>query len=123
MNAYYDPTRVKQLQEVMGSEPEAVIASMLKSMTTGIDRVETAVASGELDQATRAAHACRNDALMIGATQLLEALTALEVATRDCHEARTRAALERVKQVWPPTRDELAAVAGSTGSTGSTGSR
>ena len=38
----------------------------------------------------------RNDALMLGAKDLLEALTALEAAMRDVDEPRARDTLERV---------------------------
>jgi HPt (histidine-containing phosphotransfer) domain-containing protein len=113
MSAYYDAARVEALQDAMQSDARSIIGSMLATMTTAIEEVEATVASGQLDQATQAAHACRNDALMLGATQLLEALTELEAATRDQHEERTLAALGRVREVWPPTRDELAAAAGA----------
>lgn len=95
----------------MGAEAGAIVATMLRSMTSAIEQVESATAAGELDQATRAAHAARNDALMVGARQLQEALSELEAATRNWDGDRAHVALERIREVWPPTRDGLAAVA------------
>jgi HPt (histidine-containing phosphotransfer) domain-containing protein len=111
MSSYSDLERIRELQDLLGSEAPEIVASMLASMTTAIDQLEAAVAAGELDEATQAVHRCRNDALMLGARQLQEALTELEAATRDWHEARVRIALERVREVWPPTRVELANLA------------
>lgn len=113
MNAYFDLSRISALQRVMGSEASAIVATILRSMSSAIEQVESATAAGELDGATRAAHTARNDALMVGAGQLQEALSELEAATRNWDEDGAQAALERVRQVWPPTRDGLAAVAGT----------
>jgi HPt (histidine-containing phosphotransfer) domain-containing protein len=111
VSAYFDLARIAELQDALGSDAESILGSMLKSMTAAIERLEPAVAAGELDQATQAAHRARNDALMLGAGQLQQVLTELEAATRDGDEARARAALELVEEVWPPTRDGLAAAA------------
>jgi HPt (histidine-containing phosphotransfer) domain-containing protein len=87
---------------------------MLTSMTVAIEQLEAAVAAGELEQAIQAAHRARNDALMLSADRLQSALTELEAAARVADEPRTRDALERVRAVWPPTREELAGVAQAT---------
>ena len=109
MSAYFDPRRIAQLENVMGAEAGAMLASMLDSLTQAIERLEAALGAGELEPAIQAAHAARNDALMLGAGPLQAALTDLEAAARDADESRARAALKRVRDVWPPTRDELAA--------------
>jgi HPt (histidine-containing phosphotransfer) domain-containing protein len=109
VNDYTDLERIGELEDVMGADASAIVSSMLESMTVAIDEVEQAMAAGQLDRATRAAHRCRNDALMLGARQLLAALTDLEAAARETNEAEAGAALERVRRVWPPTRDELVA--------------
>ena len=114
MSDYVDLSRVTDLEGVMGAQAGAMVAAMLRSMTSAIEQVEAATAAGELDRATRAAHAARNDALMLGARPLQEALTELEVAARAWDAARTDVALERLRAVWPPTRDQLAAVADPT---------
>jgi HPt (histidine-containing phosphotransfer) domain-containing protein len=109
VSEYYDLSRIAQLEEVMGSQPGAIVASMLGSMASAIEEIEAAVAAGDLDRATAAAHSARNDALMIGAQQLLEALNGLETAARRGDAAGAGEALERVRAIWPPTRDALAA--------------
>jgi len=109
VNDYVDLGRIGELEDVMGADAVAIVSSMLENMTAAIDELERAMGAGELDRATQAAHRCRNDALMLGARQLLGALTELEAATRAADESGAGAALARVKEVWPPTRDELAA--------------
>ncbi len=110
MSAYFDPARIAQLQQVLGDEAQAMVTSMLASLTTAIERLEAAMAEGELESAIQAAHAARNDALMLGATQLQAALSDLELAARDFDGARAATALERVRAVWPPTRARLAEI-------------
>jgi HPt (histidine-containing phosphotransfer) domain-containing protein len=109
VNEYFDLTRIVELREALGSDVAAIVASVLGSMTGAIERAEAAVARGEFDQASQDAHRARNDALMLAAGQLQSALTELEAATRDGDEAAAEAALERVREVWSPTRDALAA--------------
>jgi Hpt domain len=107
VSAYVDPTRITQLQEIMGGDAASMVASMRSSLTGAIERVEAAMHAGELNPAVQAAHAARNDALMLGAGQVQEALREFEAAARDADEARAREFLERLREVWPPTRDEL----------------
>lgn len=109
MGDYVDLARIVELEGVVGTDAPAIVSSILDTMIIAIDEVEDALARKDLDRAGRAAHRCRNDALMIGARQLLNALTELEIATRNYHPVRAVAALEDVRVVWPPTRDELAA--------------
>ena len=110
MSHYFDRSRIEELQRVLGADTEQILASMLASMTKAIEQAEGAVAAGELDRATGPAHRARNDALMLGAEQLQTALTELEAATRDFDETRAAAALDHLREVWPPTRDELAGI-------------
>ena len=109
MSDYFDLSRINELKDVMGSEVGPIVASMLVTMTGAIEEVEAALAAGELDRATRAAHAARNDALMLGAGPLQRTLSELEAATRLLDEAEARAALERLRKIWPATRAGLAA--------------
>jgi hypothetical protein len=107
MTTYVDLERIRELQDVMGAEAGKIVASMLRTMTAAIDEVEAAFAACELDRATQAAHLGRNDALMVGAKPLLDALTELEAASRDHDELRAREALDGLRAVWPATRDQL----------------
>lgn len=111
MSEYFDLSRIVELQDILGADAEAILASMLASMTSAIERVQNAIAAGDLDRATQDAHRARNDALMLSAGQLQRALTELEAATRAGDGAAARAGLEHLRAVWPPTRDELAGVA------------
>ena len=111
MTSYYDLEQILRLQGVMGSDVAAIVTPLLASMTEAVDEVQDATAAGDLDRVTRAAHRCRNDAMVLGAHQLLRALTSLEDAGRDYDEARVTEALARVREIWPPTRDELASLA------------
>ena len=106
---YFDLSRIYELKDLMGSEVGPIVASMLATMTGAIEEVETALAASDLDRATRAAHAARNDALMLGAVPLQQALSDLEAATRLLDEARARAALAQLRKIWPATRAGLAA--------------
>jgi HPt (histidine-containing phosphotransfer) domain-containing protein len=108
VKAYLDPARIAQLHEIMGAEAPSMLVSMLSSLAAAIEQVDAAVSAGELDPAIQAAHTARNDALMLGAGALQEALRELEAAARDDDDSRARAMLERVREVWPPTRDALA---------------
>lgn len=110
MSAYFDPARIAQLEQVLGSQAPEMVASMLSSLTRAIERVEATVDAGEFAAAVQAAHAARNDALMLGAQALQATLSELELAARDEDRGRTRDALERVRAVWPPTREALARV-------------
>jgi HPt (histidine-containing phosphotransfer) domain-containing protein len=109
VNDYIDLGRISELEDAMGVDAAAIVASMLDNMTAAIDELERALAAADLDRATQAAHRCRNDALMLGARQLLGALTELEASTRSSDESGAGAALARVRQAWPPTRAELVA--------------
>lgn len=111
MSAYFDPARIAELQDILGADTQAILSSMLTSMTGAIEQLEAAMAAGEFDLAIQAAHRARNDALMLSAARLQSALSELELAARDADEPRTRDALERVRAIWPPTRDELNGVA------------
>jgi HPt (histidine-containing phosphotransfer) domain-containing protein len=110
MGNYHDLEQIRRLQEVMGSDAAGILAPMLAGMTETIEEVEAGVAAGDLDRAVRAAHSARNDALVLGARPLLDALTELEAAGREYDSAGAGAALERVRVVWPPTRAELEAL-------------
>ena len=75
MNEYIDLQRIGELEDALGADAAAIAGSMLQNMTAAIEELEAALAAGELDRATQAAHRCRNDALMLGARELLAALT------------------------------------------------
>jgi HPt (histidine-containing phosphotransfer) domain-containing protein len=106
-----DLERLAQIQDVMGIELPELIDGMLASMDAAIEDAERAAAAGELDRSAKAAHSCRNDALMLGAKQLLAALSELEQAARDGDHVQTGTALRALRDVWPATREELVRIA------------
>jgi HPt (histidine-containing phosphotransfer) domain-containing protein len=102
-----DLERVAKLESILGSELPDIVASLVTSMSARIAQLEEALADGRLQDATQAAHGCRNDALMVGAQPMLAALTELEDASRGDRLEEARAAMQRLRDVWPETRDEL----------------
>jgi HPt (histidine-containing phosphotransfer) domain-containing protein len=106
--ATLDRKRIAELGEVIGADLGRVIDSLCESISAAIDDADAALASGELPRAAYAAHRCRNDALMVGALQLQEALAAVEAASRRDQLEQARQAMVRVHDIWPSTRDELA---------------
>jgi HPt (histidine-containing phosphotransfer) domain-containing protein len=110
-----DVERIAGLQRVMGIGFGGLVESLVSSMEGAIDQLETALAGGGLEQATQAAHRCRNDALMIGASELLDALAYLESAARNGRLAVAKAAFSRVQSEWPKIREQLELLARTNG--------
>jgi len=102
-----DLRRLGELQHVMGADAAQILAGLLESMRGAVERIERALASGDLGEAARAAHACRNDGLMVGASELLSALQVVEQAARRGELTSARTALIKLREVWPGTRDAL----------------
>jgi hypothetical protein len=107
MNVELDGKRISELETAIESDFEQIVAELERSMTELIERIELTTSSGELESAARAAHACRNDALLVDAQELLGALTTLEHAAVKGRRAAARDALARVRAVWPATRAAL----------------
>jgi HPt (histidine-containing phosphotransfer) domain-containing protein len=102
-----DDKRVTELRGLMGDGLGSIVETMLASISAAIEQVDAALAGGDPSAAVQPAHSCRNDALLVGARDLLGAMTELEVAARDARLADARAAYERVREAWPATRQEL----------------
>ncbi len=102
-----DLERVAKLEDILGSELPEILASLVAGMTEQIERAEEGLADDRLQDVTQAAHRCRNDALMVGAQPLLAALSELEDASRAGRLEDAREAMNRLREVWPETRDEL----------------
>ena len=102
-----DLRRLGELKHVMGADASQILARLLESMCVAIERIERALAGGDLAEAASAAHVCRNDGLMVGATELLAALQVVEQAARRGQLASARVAFTTLCEVWPRTRDAL----------------
>lgn len=102
-----DRARVIGLEEILGMELSDVVDSLVRSLSLEIGNVDRALAAGRPQDAVHPAHRARNDGLMIGAEPLLAPLLEVETAGSRGELEPARAALERVRAVWPATRDEL----------------
>jgi HPt (histidine-containing phosphotransfer) domain-containing protein len=102
-----DLERVAKLESILGSDLPEILASLVASMSARIAQAEEAIADNRLRDVTQAAHGCRNDALMVGAQPMLAALNELEDASRGDRLEDAHAAMQRLRDVWPETRDEL----------------
>jgi HPt (histidine-containing phosphotransfer) domain-containing protein len=109
-----DLSRLAQLQDVLGESAAEIVEGLRDSMRAAIARIEASVAAGELAEAARAAHLCRNDALMVGAKQLLRALEAVEQASLAADPEAVQAALTELRSTWPATLAELDSAVRST---------
>lgn len=107
-----DLKRIAELGGLIGSDLEALLHSLEQSIERSIRELEQALAEEDLDRATYAAHACRNDALIVGAKPLLEALALVESHSRGLRLEPARDAFGRVRGMWPTVRAELERVAG-----------
>jgi HPt (histidine-containing phosphotransfer) domain-containing protein len=108
-----DRKRITELGQVIGPDLGRVLDSLCQSISSAIDDAADALAAGDPAAAAYAAHRCRNDALMVGARQLQDALGELETASRRRELEPAREAIERVREIWPTTRDELTQAARS----------
>jgi HPt (histidine-containing phosphotransfer) domain-containing protein len=102
-----DLKRIAELSSLIGSDLEAMLSSLVKSMARSIEELEGAIAGADLEGATQAAHRCRNDALVVGARHLQAALSTVEAHSRDLRLEPAREALDQVREAWPLTRQEL----------------
>ena len=107
MSSALDLERIAELSTLVGSDLEAMLGSLVKSMARSIGELERAIAGADLEEATQAAHRCRNDALIVGARELQTALASLEAHSRDFQLEPARDALEPVRRAWPAARAEL----------------
>jgi HPt (histidine-containing phosphotransfer) domain-containing protein len=102
-----DLERVAKLEKILGSDLAEIVASLVGGMSARVEQAEQALADDRLQDVIQAAHGCRNDALMVGAQPMLAALSELEDASRGNRVEDAHAAMSRLRDVWPETRDEL----------------
>ncbi len=113
-----DLRRLGELQHLMGADASQILEGLLDSMRGAIDRIEQAVAGDDLPEAASAAHVCRNDGLIVGASELLAVLQTVEQAARHGELATARMALATLREVWTGTREALERALGTQGSRG-----
>jgi HPt (histidine-containing phosphotransfer) domain-containing protein len=106
-----DRERIAELEQLMKEPLAEIVAELAQSMDESIERAAAALAGGDLDTTARAAHRCRNDALIVGAGPLQQALATLETAARATETSTAEGALAAVVGAWSKTRPELLAAA------------
>ena len=107
MDDELDLKRLTELQELLGSELEEIVATLVEEITRAVGEIEAGVADGDLPAAGLAAHAARNSALMLDAKPTLDALGEIEGAARDEDLAVAQSGLERLRRAWPALRRRL----------------
>lgn len=107
MPAEFDAARLAELQDLLGTDLDAIVATLVRELSQAIDAVADGLAARDLDAVSRAAHAARNSALMIDAGPLLERLAALESAARRADMAAALEAQAQLAAAWPGLRRRL----------------
>jgi hypothetical protein len=115
MTIELDLTRLDQVVDVLDTTVPAIVAGILVNLTETIATLEGHLDHERLELAARAAHRCRNDALLVGAPALLSALNGIEQAARGGHLRDARAAQLVLDEVWPGTQRALAEIAAPAG--------
>ena len=82
MTVELDLTRLDQVVDVLDTTVPEIVAGILANLTETIATLDAHLDHERLELAARAAHTCRNDALLVGARALLGALNAIEQAAR-----------------------------------------
>jgi len=109
-----DLRRLGEVQHLMGADASQILEGLLDSMRGAIDRIERALAGDDLPEAASAAHVCRNDGLIVGASELLAVLQTVEQAARRGELATAQMALATLREVWGGTREALERALGTT---------
>ncbi|MBV9466041.1 MAG: Hpt domain-containing protein [Solirubrobacterales bacterium] len=102
-----DLRRLRELQRTLALDLPELVDRLVGDTAAAVLGIKAAIAEGDLEGVARAAHAARNDALMLGAPPLLAALERLEQAARSGQADAASAAFEQLESIWPPTRQAL----------------
>jgi len=110
-----DLTRLDQVVDVLDTTVPEIVAGLLANLIETITTLEAHLDHERLELAARAAHTCRNDALLVGARGLLSALNEIEQAARGGRLDDARAAQVILDEVWPDTQQALSEIAAPAG--------
>jgi HPt (histidine-containing phosphotransfer) domain-containing protein len=102
-----DVGRLTELEELLGTDREAIVGTLLTELTTAVGRINEGLASDDLAEVAAAAHAARNSALMIDAQPVLRVLKQLESCARNNEPEGAMAARARLRRAWPRLRRQL----------------
>jgi Hpt domain len=108
-----DLSQLRELQDLLGADVPEIVATLVRELGAAIERIDAAVAAGDLEAAGLAAHSARNSALMIDARPVLDALGEMELCARRVDAAGVRRSQSSLQLHWPALRAslELAAAA------------
>jgi HPt (histidine-containing phosphotransfer) domain-containing protein len=102
-----DVDRITELEELLGTDREAIVGTLVAELTTAMSRINGGLARGDLAEVAAAAHAARNSALMIDAQPVLLLLKELEGCARGNELEGALAARARLRRAWPRLRRQL----------------
>jgi HPt (histidine-containing phosphotransfer) domain-containing protein len=107
-----DLSRLEELRDLLQADLPELVTQLTIRLSDALDRIDSAFAADDLRAVADAAHAARNEALMLGARRLFGALEAVELSARDKHSQAAREALAVVHLISPEVRAALQRVAG-----------
>jgi HPt (histidine-containing phosphotransfer) domain-containing protein len=110
-----DVGRLTELEELLGTDREAIVGTLVTELTTEVAQIDEGLQSGDLAQVAAAAHAARNSALMIDAQPVLRVLKELETCARAGKPDEAAVARARLRRAWPRLRRQLQLAAAAAG--------
>jgi hypothetical protein len=109
-----DDRRIAELEIFTDAQLQKLVADVISAISELLDRVTASVAppaQPDFPQLEDVAHRGRNDALVVGASELADALGQLELAAREGHLAAARATVSRLHALWPATQAAIERIA------------
>lgn len=107
-----DAERLAQLRVFEKREQREIAGGAVEAIAQQLERIDAALADDHDSSAAAAAHAARNEALLMGALELCDAFERLEHAARRGDRASVVAAVGDAHATWPPTREAIVDFAG-----------
>jgi hypothetical protein len=102
-----DADRLAQLRVFSEAERRQITADVIDAIADQFRRLEAAFAARDLATAADAAHRGRNEALLVGARDLCDALTSVEQAARGGDAGGAENATATARDVWPATKTAI----------------
>jgi hypothetical protein len=106
-----DAGRLRDLSVFTRAELRPICLGSIGAIAEQFEALDRALAAGQLESAGEVAHSARNEALLVGARELSDALATLESAAREGESARVQKAAELARELWPETRAAISALA------------
>lgn len=107
MASELDLERLSELQQHLGQELPAIVATLVRELDHALAAIDVALRDRDLAAAALAAHAARNSALMIDARGFLAELDEFESDARREDLDRALGTGARLQASWPRLRAQL----------------